>query len=77
MDRLTDTEREAVKIAMRAVERVVIPNRHDVEVHKGAKGTIVVIWPVRYVEPTPGPDYYARVVVNPESGEVVQFLLGS
>ena len=67
---LTAEEERIVRAALRAAERVVIPDPWDVVVET-EPGVHVVTWPYRYDRPRPGPDFYARVRLRAETLEVL------
>jgi hypothetical protein len=70
-------EERIVGIALKAVEEFSIPDRWDVEVTRAKSGEYIVTWPVRYAEPSLGPDYYARVFVDPKRGVVTSKWIGN
>lgn len=73
------SDKVAIESAREAVgDSIYLPKQADALVNRNEEGKVTVTWPYISKEkpPRPGPDYYAKVVINEINGQVETILVG-
>lgn len=71
-----NTKNDAIALARAQCKGIEMPQGSPATVTE-SETTYVVTFPIARAEPRPGPDYYARVTIAKENGEVLETLVGS